>query len=54
MTNAAKRQRRAPRSAQLSVAQVLQNYGPRSRDPYPPNALVEGSSEGGSGKRMEV
>jgi len=47
MTNAAKRQR-APRAAQSSVAQVLQDYGPRYRTRR--SALAEGSSAGGDGK----
>jgi len=47
-TNTAKRQRRAPRATQLSVAEVLQDYGPRYRTRR--NALVEGSSGGGNEK----
>jgi len=47
MTNAAKR-RRAPRTAQPSVAQVLQDYGPGYRTRR--SALAEGSSGGCDGK----
>lgn len=47
MTNTAKRQR-APRAAQPSVSQVLQDYGPRYRTRR--SALAEGSSGGGDGK----
>ena len=47
MTNIAKRQR-APRAAQPSVSQVLQDYGPRYRARR--SALMEGLSGGSDGK----
>ena len=47
MTNSAKR-RRAPRAAQPSVSQVLQDYGPRYHTRR--SAPVEGPSGGGDGK----
>jgi hypothetical protein len=47
MTNTAKR-RRAPRAAQPSVSQVLQDYGPGYRTRR--SALAEGSSGGSNGK----
>lgn len=47
MTNSAKR-RQAPRAAQPSVSQVLQDYGPRYRTRR--SAPVEGPSGGGDGK----
>ena len=47
MTNAAK-QRRAPRAAQPSVSQVLQDYGPRYRTRR--SIPAEGLSGGGDGK----
>jgi hypothetical protein len=47
MTNTAKR-RRAPRAAQPSVSQVLEDFGPRYRTRG--SAPAEGSSGGGDGK----